>query len=162
MRYHEVIQSTDTTATIIWTAVATLLAGLTLFIISEVLKTLVLRPLQYYKESARKAISSVDFNSKYLTNHFPRTLSADQKALVRKIEDDLRIAGTELTSSYNSISGVKILGYVGIVPKQGDIDRAYGSLIYLHNSILYTGEIDDHNNTSVNREKIQEVKDVLS
>ncbi|HSX15030.1 MAG TPA: hypothetical protein VLE72_03970 [Candidatus Saccharimonadales bacterium] len=146
---------------IILTAAATLIGGMILFVFAEFARALVLTPLYKYREQVQLVLDRLDYYSNRLTNFFPDEPSEQERQLIKQIESDLRSAATQLKSKYMSITWRKSLILIRIIPSQDKVNEAYQSLIYLHNSILYKGQVDEHNNAKTNNEKIELVKNAL-
>lgn len=146
---------------IVLTAALTLIGGVILFILSEFVRILVVIPLQKYNEQVQLTLNILDFYSNRLCNHFSAKPDAEEQKLIDTIKDKLRSGATRINSKYNSISLRHILVWLKLIPSGEKIQEVYGALIYLHNSILYEGEVDEYNNTSENRQKIEIVKNSL-
>lgn len=127
---------------IILTAAVTLIGGMVLFIISEYIRVFILVPVQKLNEQIQIAIGKVDFHCNMLTNYFPKEPSEEERKTIHEIKKDLRSAATQLNSKYSVISWKKHLIRLKLIPSAENIDIAYSGLIYLHNSILYSGRRD--------------------
>jgi hypothetical protein len=131
----------DLNAILITTA-ATLIGGMVLFIVSEFIRITIILPSQQLREQIQQALSRLDFHSNLLTNFFPAEPTEDQWATILEIKKDLRTAATEVKSKYAVISWKPVLSFIKFIPKQTNITVAYQGLIFLHNSILYSGKRD--------------------
>lgn len=148
--------------TIILTAAATLIGGTILFGISEFVKVLVLMPLQKFREHVQLTLDRTDFYTNRITNYFPAKPSDNEKLLIAQITADFRSAATGLSSTYVSISLRKQLAWLHIVPSAEDVQKAYGGLMYLSNSILYRGQDSDIGGPSKNHDMIDQIKNSLT
>lgn len=147
---------------IVLTAAVTLLGGTTLLVTGEFLKALVIVPLQKYKEQVQLTLDRLDYYANRLTNHFNANPNKEEQELIATIKADLRSAATQLSSKYVSISWRKLLIFLKVIPTGKNIEKAYSGLMFLHNSILYKDQVDEHNNTRINAQKITEVKAALT
>lgn len=143
------------------TSTLTLLGGVLLLVAGEVLKLLVIVPIQKFNEQVQVVLDRVDYYSNRLCNHFSAKPSREELELIRNIKADLRAGATQLSSKYRIISGRKLLVKCRMLPTPDKIQEAYGSLMYLQNSILYKGTVDKHNNTRINAEKITAIQKAL-
>jgi len=132
-----------------------------LFIISELLRVTVINPLQKYKEETQNTISNLDFYSNRLTNHFSDEPSKDEREIIRQIRQELRKSATQLNTKYSAISFRRLFIFLGIIPSASNIEKVYGNLMSLHNSILFESQVDEYNNTQINREHMDEIKALL-
>lgn len=155
------IQDNSGVESSILTACLTLIGGVILFAMSELLRVIIIKPLQKYKEEVQSTISNLDFYSNRLTNHFPDEPSKDELEIIKQIRQEVRKSATQLNTKYHAISFRKIFIYIGMIPSTEDIEKAYGDLMSLHNSILFKSQVDEYNNTSINREHIDEIKKML-
>lgn len=124
---------------IILTACTTLAGGVILLVLTELVKSFIMSPVQDLKKQVQIVLSKVDFHCNMLTNYFSAKPSDDELVNIRTIKKDLREAATDLKSKYTMVPYKNLLSVLGFVPRPGEIDVAYGGLIYLHNSILYEG-----------------------
>ena len=127
---------------IIYTSLATLLGGVILLVVSELIKVMIIFPVQKTKEQTQIALSRVDFHSNYLTNFFPAEPSDEVLAVIRSIKKDLREAATSLKSVYTTVPMKRLQSFLRIMPSQERIELAVSGLIYLHNSILFEDKRD--------------------
>lgn len=148
--------------TIILTAGATLIGGTILFGISEFVKVLVLMPLQKFREHVQVTLDRTDFYANRITNYFPAKPSDSEKLLISQICADFRSAATGLSSTYVSISLRKQLAWLHIVPSTEDVQKAYGGLMFLSNSILYRGQNSEIGNPTQNHKMIDQIKNSLT
>lgn len=148
---------------IILTATATLIGGVILFVLGEFIKLAVLIPSQRLKEHIQIALSKLDFHCNMLTNYFSANPSEEEWKIIYEIKKDLRSAATELKSSYSLLPWKTPLAKIKLIPPPGNIDTAYRGLIYLHNSILYTGRRDFIiNEIEMNNNQIDRIHAALS
>ena len=124
---------------IIYTACATILGGVILLAITELVKVIIISPVQKTKEQIQVVLSRVDFYCNSLTNFFSAEPDEEEKVLIGSIKKDLRMAATDLRSKYTMVPFKKFLSWMRFLPSQDRVDIAFSSLIYLHNSILYEG-----------------------
>ncbi|HEU5004498.1 MAG TPA: hypothetical protein VFT49_00215 [Candidatus Saccharimonadales bacterium] len=146
---------------IVLTAAVTLIGGTILFGVSEVVKVLVLAPLQKFKAHVQLTLDRIDFYANRITNPFSENPTDDERRLMAQIQADLRSAATGLSSTYVTISLRKVLIKLKIIPKQEAITKAYGALMYLSNSLLVRGHMDEADNPRNNHAKIEEIKAAL-
>lgn len=139
------------------TAIFTLAGGVTLLIISELLKTLIIIPLKEYNKQVQKVFSTIDYWSNRLCSHFSEKPNKEEQESINEMRKEIRKLATNLNSCYTTISFRNILIKLGLIPSPENISIAYNGLIYLHNSVLYEGQIDKYNNTKINRNKMKEV-----
>lgn len=148
---------------IILTACATLIGGVILLILAELLKSFIMSPIQKLKEQAQIVLSKIDFHSNMLTNFFSATPSKDELSNIRTIRRDLREAATELKSKYKMIPFKRFMHFLRFIPSNERIDVAYRGLIYLHNSILYKGDRDYIVNLiDMNHNQIERIRAALT
>ena len=129
----------DNIYSILFTAVATLIGGVILLVMTELLKVLVITPAQKTREQMQIVLSRVDFFSNKLTNFFSAKPTEYEIDIITSITRDLREAATDLRSNYDLVFMKKFLSLIRVLPSQERIDAACTGLIYLHNSILYDG-----------------------
>ena len=120
---------------IAFTAAATLIGGVALFVIGKAVEVLVVIPLQDYKKQAQVALERVDFYAHYLTNYFSDSPGEKELALMRQISEELRASATQLKANYSSISYRGMLIRAGILPTQKELEDAFGNLIRLSNNL---------------------------
>ena len=148
---------------IILTACATLAGGVILLVLTELVKSFIMSPVQDLKKQVQVVLSKVDFHCNMLTNYFSAKPSDDELVNIRTIKKDLREAATDLKSKYTMIPYKKILSDLRFIPSLEEIDVAYGGLIYLHNSILYEGRRDFVINTiEMNHNRIDRIHGALT
>lgn len=123
---------------IVLTAAATLIGGMVLYLLSEMIKVSIILPAQRTREAAQVAIERVDFYSNRLTNYFPKDPSGEELELIKTIKKELRRSATELKSNYSMLALANYCWKLKLVPSKDEISVAYQGLIYLHNSILYS------------------------
>lgn len=151
------------TEKIIWTSVLTLAGGVVLFVLSELLKILVITPIHKLREQIQEALAKLDFHCNMLTNYFSSEPSETEKLTIRKIKKDLRFSATQLKSKYSVIPCKKLFARIGLIPSAENINIAYHGLIYLHNSILYEGQRSYVvNEIELNNNEIERIKAALS
>lgn len=149
-------------ATIVITAAATLIGGMVLFIASEFVRVTIIIPSQNLRDQIQFALSRIDFHSNMLTNFFPAEPTEEEWRTILEIKKDLRTAATELKSKYAVIGWKPFLSLLSFIPKRGNIQIAYQGLIYLHNSILYSGRRDIViNEIEMNHNQIERVQAAL-
>jgi len=149
-------------ATIVITAAATLIGGMVLFIASEFIRVTIIIPAQNLRDQIQFALSRIDFHSNMLTNFFPAEPTEEEWQTILGIKKDLRTAATELKSKHAVISWKPFLSLLRFIPQKGNIQIAYQGLIYLHNSILYTGRRDIViNEIEMNHNQIERVQAAL-
>ena len=142
---------------IFFTACATLIGGVVLLVMTELLKVLVIAPAQKTREQIQIVLSRVDFYSNKLTNFFSAEPTEHEIDVIKSITKDLREAATDLKSNYTLAPMKKFLSLIKVLPNQERIDVAFTGLIYLHNSILYEGKRDyivnliEMNDNQINR-----------
>lgn len=127
---------------ILFTACATLIGGVVLLVMTELLKVLVISPAQKTREQIQVVLSRVDFYSNKLTNFFSAEPTEHEADVIKSITKDLREAATDLKSNYTLVPMKNFLSLIKVLPNQERIDTAFTGLIYLHNSILYEGSRD--------------------
>lgn len=148
---------------IILTACATLIGGILLLIVSELLKVLVMIPVQKTREQIQVVLSQVDFYSNRLTNFFSAEPTEHEIDIIKSIIQDLRKAATDLQSKYELVYMKKPLVLLKILPSQERIEVAFASLMYLYSSILYEGRRDYIVNLiEMNDNRIERVKAALT
>lgn len=147
---------------IILTAALTLVGGIILLLIGEFTKTLIILPLQKFREQVQLILDRIDFYANKLTNHYPEEPSPVQQNEILTMNNDLRSAATQLRSKYQTISCRRILVKIRYIPSIEQIEKAYSALLYLHNSTLYAGQVDKHSNSAINHDKIEEIKNNLT
>ena len=121
---------------IFFTASLTLVGGVILLVMTEILKTMLIAPIQKTREQIQVVLSKVDLHCNMLTNFFSKNPDDDEKMVIKSIRRDLRESATNLKSNYTMLSLKNLLSWMKILPSQDHVDVAYSSLIYLHNSIL--------------------------
>ena len=142
---------------ILFTACATLIGGVVLLVMTELLKVFVIAPAQKTREQIQIVLSRVDFYSNKLTNFFSAEPTEQEIDVIKSITKDLREAATDLKSNYTLVPMKKFLSLIKVLPNQERIDVAFTGLIYLHNSILYEGRRDyianlvEMNDNEINR-----------
>lgn len=124
---------------IFFTACTTLIGGIFLLVITELLKILVIVPAQKTHAQIQVVLSRVDFYSNKLTNFFSAEPTEHEMDVIKSIIKDLREAATDLKSNYTLVPMKKFLSVINVLPSQERIDVAFTGLIYLHNSIMYEG-----------------------
>ena len=127
---------------IVYTTCGTLIAGIILLVVTELLKVLVITPIQKTREQMQVTLSRVDFYSNRLTNFFSATPTGHELETILSITKGLREAATDLNSNYTLVPMKRLLSSINILPSQERIDVAFKGLMYLHNSILYEGKRD--------------------
>lgn len=148
---------------IIYTACATLIGGVILLILTELIKSFVVSPVQKVREQIPTVLSRLDFHCNMLTNYFPTEPSDEEWATVKAIKKDLREAATDLNSLYKMVPFKKVLSLVKFVPGSNEIGIAYSGLIYLHNSILFEGRRDYIiNQIDMNKNQIDRIQAALT
>ena len=147
--------------TIVLTAGLTLIGGVVILILGELFKTLVIIPLQKYREQVQVVLDRVDFYSNYLTNYFSAKPTAREQEVIDNIRADLRSGATQLSSKYASIALGRLLVHLRLLRPKAKIQTAYGSLMYLHNSILYEGKGSSHQNPTENLKHIEAIQRAL-
>lgn len=125
---------------ILYTACATLIGGIFLLILTEIIKSFVMIPVLKTREQIQESLSKVDFHRNLLTYSFSANPDEEERSIIRTIKKDLREAATELNSRYTMVPFKKTLAKMKFVPSPEEIQVAYSGLIYLHNSILYEGK----------------------
>lgn len=148
---------------VICTALAALIGGVILLVMSELIKVIIIFPVQKTKEKIQITLSKVDFHCNYLTNFFSKEPSDEELAVIKSIRKDLREASTDLNSAYTTVPMKKLLSLVNILPDQERTELAVDGLIYLHNSILYEGRRDYIDNSiQMNINWISRIRAALS
>ena len=127
---------------ILFTACATLIGGVVLLVMTELLKVLVITPAQKTREQIQAVLSRIDFYANKLTNFFSAEPTEYEIEVINSITKDLREAATNLKSNYTLVPMKKFLSLIKVLPNEERIEVAFTSLIYLHNSILYEGRRD--------------------
>lgn len=148
---------------IILTACITLVGGVILLVIGELLKILVIIPIQKTREHIQIALSRVIFYSNRLTNYFPAKPSRREMDIIDSVTDDLRKTATNLMSNYTLVPMKRALSWIRVIPSQERIETAYQGLIYLHNSILFEGKRDYIENLiEINGNEIDRIQSALT
>lgn len=148
---------------IIYTACATLIGGVILLVITELIKVVIVLPVQKTKERMQVALSRVDFHCNLLTNFFSANPDDDERSRIRLIQKELREAATDLNAQYTLVPMKKVLATLGILPDQKRINTAFEGLMYLHNSILYEGRREYITNLiEMNDNRIERIKAALT
>lgn len=150
------------TLRIFLTAAITLIGGLLLLVSGELVKSLVIEPLRKYKEQAQQTLDRIDYYANRLTSPFPATPSLEVQEYIRNMNDQLRSAATQLSSKYASISLRPTLVALNMIPPAESIAKAHGALIYLHNSTLYTGAMNEAHNPNANHDMMNQVTSALN
>jgi hypothetical protein len=145
------------------TAALTLFGGTLLLVFGEFVKVLVVVPLQKYREHVQVTRDRLDFYANQITNFFPASPSDEEWDRIRQISRDLRSAATQLSSKYAGISSRRLLIKMKIIPSAKKLAEAYGSLIFLSNSIPRHGERLDgeHDPIIMNNDHIERAKAAL-
>jgi hypothetical protein len=142
---------------ILLTACVTLIGGVILLVVAELLKVLVILPAQKTREHIQVVLSRVDFYSNKLTNFFSAEPTEHEIDVIKSITKDLREAATDLRSNYTLVPMKKFLSLIKVLPSPERISVAFTGLIYLHNSILYEDRRDyiinliEMNDNQINR-----------
>ncbi len=150
------------TLKILLTASATLIGGVILFILGEFVRTLVIIPLQKYKEHVEIVLDRLDYYANYYTRVHGKGLGDEQLAEMTSYKSHMRSAASQLQAKYALISSKWLLVKLKIVPPAVNINQAHGALIYLSNSILFEDEVDPHQSASNNSNKADEVRSALT
>lgn len=122
---------------IVFTACLTLIGGVILLILSELIKITLIYPVHKTREQIQVVMSKVDFYSNRLTNFFPAKPSEFEENIINSIRNDLRESATELRARYTMVPLKRCIAMVRLLPSEDRIETASRSLIFLHNSILY-------------------------
>jgi hypothetical protein len=125
------------------------------------MKILMLIPLQKFREHVQLTLDRTDFYANVMTNYFPARPSDDEKQRISRICADFRSAATGLNSTYVSISFRKQLAWLHTVPNAEDVQKSYHALIYLSNSILYSGRRSESGSPERNNDMIDQIKHSL-
>ena len=88
---------------ILFTACATLIGGSVLLVMTELLKALVIAPVQKTREQIQVVLSRVDFYSHKLTNFFSTEPTEHEIDVIKSITKDLREAATDLKSNFTLV-----------------------------------------------------------
>jgi len=123
---------------IIWTAIATLIGGILIYVSGRIIEKFVLEPLQEY----RKTLASISDTLIFYADIYGNTQVASKE---NKIETSkaLRKHASELSSKTNQIAFYKFFVWCKVVPRYDDSIEAVSTLIGLSNSMWHSdiGEI---------------------
>jgi hypothetical protein len=111
------------------TAFLTLAGAVLLFVISDLLRGLVIGPILKLREHIGTIVDRVIFFAADLTSG-----SQVSKEREQYIREQLRSGSTQLRAREHMISGYEFWAKCGIVPKPSDLDTAARNLIGLSNS----------------------------
>jgi hypothetical protein len=125
------------------TVIATVVSGVTVLVIGQITRMLVLDPMQ----EQRKVIGEIDYTLLYtarwwssrLGKHIDRLPEPTQEAL-RQTEDVLRQHASRLAATTNMIMAYSVLVRLRWVPSRAAVDEARGLLIGLSNAVLSPSE----------------------
>lgn len=127
----------------------TVISGVLVFTLSEILQNFFLEPIKKYKE----VVGKIDNRLKYYSNTINNSVSPDAMREPSKI---LRELSCELEAIYKQIPFVALFAFVGMIPKQSDVANAASDLIFLHNA---GGKFDQLEH---NFNKVQEIRKLLN
>lgn len=147
---------------IVLTSSLTLFGGVVLFVAGEFVRTLVIIPLQKYKEHVETILDRLDFYANFYTRIFPDNPSDKEKLEIENYVAHMRSAASQLTAKYTLISWKGLLVMQRTIPTKDKIEKVHGSLIYLSNSILYKSTLDAHNKPVKNSEEAGKVRELLA
>lgn len=148
---------------IVLTTAFTLIGGTLLFVFGEFVKVLVVVPLQKYKEQVQLTLDRVDFYANQVTNYFSEKPDDEEWALIKQISTELRSGATQLKSKYVVISMKKLLIKMRFIPTAENLQEAYGSLMFLSNSIPRKGRYEGEKDIiMLNHDAMEKVKAALA
>lgn len=109
----------------------TIISAVTVFIISQFVLELVLKPLIRYKE----AVYMIDAQLKFYANKLSAPRLPEEKEQFLKIVDIIRKLSCELEASYKQISCQRIFIFLNLIPEWRKIGDAASKLIRISNSV---------------------------
>ncbi len=121
---------------------ATVLSGVTIFVVGQIIQQLIIEPYLQYKKVVGEIDNKLKFYSNIMTN------GGLKQELVIEVIDALRQLSCDLESSYKMM-------LVRIGPSKEDISKAATCLIFLSNS---TG-INNNQYSDIGVDKITETED---
>lgn len=127
----------------------TVISGVLVFVLSEILQKFLLDPIKRYKE----VVGKIDNRLKYYANTVNNSVSPDAMREPSKI---LRELSCELEATYKQIPFKTLFAFFRIVPQHFAIRTAASDLIFLHNA---GGKLDQLEHVY---KKIQEIRKLLN
>lgn len=135
---------------ILLTSSLTVISGIIVFIIGQVLHTIWLNPLQKYKEIKHDVAVYLSYYARVYSNVIDiSTASDDDKLKVIEVSDKIRMLSCELAGYIETLSWMKI----GI-PSKEKLSEATNLLMLLSNSLItpydcpdqaFEGSVSNHN-----------------
>ncbi len=133
----------------ILTFVLTIIGGVLIFVIGQLLLKVFIDPIQKLRAIKGSIIDSLSYYAKFYSN--PGMITQDN---AKKTSHALRKLGSELMAITTVLPWYRFWSLLRVVPKLGDISKAHCNLIGLSNG-LSTGDAHD------NRECVQKIKEAL-
>lgn len=146
---------------IVLTASFTLIGGMILFVLGEFVRTLVIVPLQKYKEHVETILDRLDFYANFYTRVFDNNPSDEQRQDIVNYMSHMRSAASQLNAKYTLVGWKSFLIWRKTIPSAEKIEQAHKSLIYLSNSILFKKDLDEHNKPIKNSEEADKIRSSL-
>ena|SRR5258708_22301857 len=119
----------------------TIFAGVTVFVIGQIIQNFILKPIQDLKRVIGEISHKAKFHSNVITN------SNLAEELVRWASGDMRDLSCQLESRYVIIPFNSFFGFIKLIPKKENIRDAAKYLIYLSNAGGRNGSITLNNDT---------------
>lgn len=118
------------------TTAATLIGGVLLFVVGEMIRTLVINPLQTYREHVQLILDRLFFYANFYTRTFDNKLTESEQIAISEYTGHMRSAASQLNAKYELIGCKLLLIKSRIIPSADQIEVAYKNLIFLSNTIL--------------------------
>ena len=132
------------------TACLTVIIGVTVYALSQIVSKFLIEPIHKQDEIRGEIADSLAFYANIYCNPGSGTQQAMNEA-----SRVLRQKATLLRSRTHLIRGYRFFSWVKLIPKIENIDRAYGNLIALSNSIF-------RGNPAQNNQWAEEIKQLLN
>jgi len=137
------------------TAALTVAGGVLVVSITEILKTLYLRPIGKINEHIGTIIDRLIFYSANLTNY-----NSDRDEIIA-MRSHLRSASSQLRAKKQSLKLYGFWAFLGLVPKSKSIDLVCRELIGLSNGIPVEGEHRIQDSISNNHDALVKIESAL-
>jgi hypothetical protein len=140
------------------TVVSTVISGVIVFIIGQILTTVWLHPLQNYKDLKQKIAEKLSFYARDYTNVIDLAKASEkEKMIYADASDDLRQLSCELTGFIETLSWIKI----GI-PRRKNLKKAADKLMLLSNSFFSPYNVTPNSkNNQLNHDTANEIRRLM-
>lgn len=127
------VKSMTDTSKIIWTALATLIGGIIIYVVGRSVEKFVLEPLQDY----RKTVANISDTLIYYANIYSNANVANKEAK-EEASKALRKLASELSAKTHQVVFYKIIAKIKWIPTYKNSMDAVGTLIGFSNSIWHS------------------------